>query len=219
MELRQLRYFLALARTPNFTHAAAASHIAQPPFSRQIRQLEEELGTPLINRRSRQLTLTPAGELVRQHASEILARVDHLARDARLLAQAGQRAFRIGLETTILYGRLPELLRELRGANPQLRIELLDMAPDRLAAALTECRIEIAFCRTRTSDPALAQELLREESFFAALPARHPLADAAPAPLLLRDLANETFILFPVGAPPQQRSAPHALLAERGFRP
>lgn len=219
MELRQLRYFLALARTLNFTYAAAESHIAQPPFSRQIRQLEEELGTALINRRSRQLTLTPAGELVRRHASEILARVDRLAHDARLLAQTNQQAFRIGLETTILYGRLPELLRKLREANPHLRFELLEMAPEQQAAALNEGRIEIVFGRTRISDPGLAQVLLREESFFAALPVHHPLAHAAPAPLLLRDLADETFILCPAGAPTHQPSAPRGLLAERGFRP
>ncbi|HEY1944081.1 MAG TPA: LysR family transcriptional regulator [Roseiarcus sp.] len=212
MELRQLRYFLALARTLNFTRAAAESHIAQPPFSRQIRQLEEELGAPLIDRRFRQLRLTPAGELVRQHASEILARVDRMASDARLLEQTGQKAFRIGLETTILYGRLPALLRALREANPHLRIELLEMPPDKQADALNEGRIDIGFGRTRISDAALAQVLLREESFFAALPARHPLADAAPAPLLLRDLANETFIMFPAGTP-------HSLFAARSFRP
>lgn len=219
MELRQLRYFLALTRTLNFTHAAAESNIAQPPFSRQIRQLEEELGTSLIDRRSRQLTLTPAGELVRQQACEILARVDRLAHDAKLFEQKGQKAFRIGLETTILYGRLPALLRALREANPHLRIELLEMAAVKQNAALNEGRIDIGFGRTRISDPALAQVLLREESFFAALPARHPLADAAPAPLQLRDLTNETFIMFPGWGPPQQPSAPQALLAERGFRP
>jgi DNA-binding transcriptional LysR family regulator len=91
MELRQLRCFLALVRTPNFTRAAAEAHMAQPPFSREIRQLEEKLGTPRINRRSRQLTLTPAGELLRQHASEFLARLDRLAHDLRLLAQPGQQ--------------------------------------------------------------------------------------------------------------------------------
>jgi LysR family transcriptional regulator, benzoate and cis,cis-muconate-responsive activator of ben and cat genes len=219
MELRQLRYFLALARTLNFTYAAAESHIAQPPFSRQIKKLEEELGTSLVNRRSRQLTLTPAGELVRRHASEILARVDRLAPDARLLARTSQRAFRIGLETTILYSRLPELLRKLREANPHLQIELLEMAPEQQAAALTEGRIEIAFGRARISDPALAQVLLREESFFAALPVHHPLARAAPAPLSLRDLADETFILCPVGALTHQPSTPRGLLADGEFRP
>ena len=101
MELRQLRYFLALARTLNFTHAAAESHIAQPPLSRQIRALEEELGVPLVNRRSRQLTLTPAGELVQLRASEILARIDRLGQDARRLGKTGRQPVRIGLETII----------------------------------------------------------------------------------------------------------------------
>ena len=219
MELRQLRYFLALARTLNFTYAAAESHIAQPPFSRQIRKLEEELGTSLVNRQSRQLTLTPAGELVQRYASEILARVDRLAPDARLLAQTSQRAFRIGLETTILYGRLPELLRELRETNPQLRFELLEMAAAQQAAALTEGRIEIGFGRERITDPALAQILLREESFFAALPVHHRLAHDAPAPLSLRDLADETFILCPAGAATLHSSTPRGLPADGGFRP
>jgi DNA-binding transcriptional LysR family regulator len=219
MELRQLRYFLALTRTLNFTHAAAESHIAQPPLSRQIKQLEEELGTPLINRQSRRLKLTPTGELVRQHAAEILSRVERLGRDARLLAQTGQTVFRIGLETIILYGRFPELLRELRGANPHLRIELLEMTPDKQAAALKEGQIEIGFGRSRISDSGIAQILLREESFFVALPAHHPLANSSSAALSLRDLANETFILSPASTHSQPAGAPLALLAERGFRP
>jgi LysR family transcriptional regulator, benzoate and cis,cis-muconate-responsive activator of ben and cat genes len=220
MELRQLRYFLALARTLNFTHAAAESHIAQPPFSRQIRALEEELGTPLVIRRSRQLALTPAGELVQQRASEILGRVERIAQDARLLGETGRRqAFRMGLETTILYGRFPELMRELRDANPHLHIDVVEIPDERQVLALKEGRIDVGFGRTRIADPDIAQSNLRQEPLFAALSAHHPLADGAPAPLSLSDLAEQTFILFPAGAPTGHRSSLHALFTERGFRP
>jgi DNA-binding transcriptional LysR family regulator len=177
MELRQLRYFLALARTLNFTHAAAESHIAQPPFSRQIRALEEELGVPLVNRRSRQLTLTPAGELMQQRASEILTRIDRVGHDARLLATMVRRSFRIGLQTIILYGRFPELLRELRGANPHLHIDVVEMHAERQFIALKEGRIDVGFGRTRVMDADIAQVNLRQGPLFAALSARHPLAD------------------------------------------
>jgi LysR family transcriptional regulator, benzoate and cis,cis-muconate-responsive activator of ben and cat genes len=219
MELRQLRYFLALARTLNFTHAAAASHIAQPPFSRQIRALEQELGAPLVNRRSRPLALTPAGELVQQRALEILARVDRIGRDARLLAKTGRRPFRIGLETIMLYGRFAELMRELKGANPQFHIDVVEMPAERQFLALKEGEIDIGFSRTQVTDPDISQVSLRQEPLFAALSALHPLATGAPAPLSLKDLGEQTLILFPAGARAGQPSSLHALFAERGFRP
>jgi LysR family transcriptional regulator, benzoate and cis,cis-muconate-responsive activator of ben and cat genes len=219
MELRQLRYFLALARTLNFTHAAAESHIAQPSFSRQIRALEEELGVPLVNRRSRQLTLTPAGELVQQRASEILTRIDRVGHDARLLATTGRRAFRIGLETIILYGRFPELVRELRGANPHLHIDVVEMHAERQFIALKEGRIDVGFGRMRVTDADIAQVNLRQEPLFAALSAHHPLADGAPAPVALRDLAEQTFIVFPAGAPTDRPSSLHALLRRTWLPP
>lgn len=219
MELRQLRYFLALARTLNFTHAAAESHIAQPPFSRQIRALEEELGVPLVNRRSRQLTLTPAGELVQQRASEILARIDRLGQDARRLGKTGRPPFRMGLETVILYGRFPELMRELRSANPHLQIDVVEMPAEQQSAALKEGRIEIGFGRIRVSDPEIVQVDLRQEPLFVALSAHHPLAAGAPGPLSLRDLAEQTFILFPAGVSPNRPGSLHAMFSERGFQP
>jgi LysR family transcriptional regulator, benzoate and cis,cis-muconate-responsive activator of ben and cat genes len=219
MELRQLRYFLALARTLNFTRAATESHIAQPPLSRQIKHLEEELGVPLIDRRSRQLALTPAGELVQRHALEILARIDRLVHDARALSETGRQTVRIGMETMILYGRFPELWRELRSSDPHLRIEVLEMPLDRQAAALKQGQIDIGCGRSRISDPALAQMIVREEPLFVALPVRHPLAAAAPASLRLRDLAEESVIVFLAGAQPDLPSAFHADFAEKDFRP
>jgi DNA-binding transcriptional LysR family regulator len=219
MELRQLRYFLALARTLNFTHAAAESHIAQPPFSRQIRALEEELGVPLVNRRSRQLTLTPAGELVQLRASEILARIDLLGQDARRLGKTGRQPFRIGLETIILYGRFPELMRELRIANLHLQIDVVEMPAEQQSTALKEGRIEIGFGRIRVRDPDIVQVHLRQEPLFVALSAHHPLAAGAPGPLSLRDLAEQTFILFPTGVSPDRPGSLHAMFSERGFQP
>ena len=219
MELRQLRYFLAFARTLNFTRAAAEVNIAQPPFSRQLRQLETEIGTPLIDRQARPPALTPAGELFRQRAEEILARVELLARDTLSLGKTGQPPVRIGVETTVLYSRFPELLRELRAANPRLHIDLLELAPDGLIASLREGRIDIAFGRMRVVEPDVAQMLVREESLFVALPIGHALAGAAPAPLQLQDLLEQTFIQYPAGEPPHLPSSLQALFATRGFRP
>jgi LysR family transcriptional regulator, benzoate and cis,cis-muconate-responsive activator of ben and cat genes len=219
MEFRQLRYFLSLARTLNFTRAAEELHIAQPPLSRQISQLEGELGTLLIDREARPLRLTPAGELFRERASEILARIDRMLQDTRVLGHTGQLTFRIGLEASMLYGRIPVLLRQLRSANPHRRIDLVEMAHDRQIAALKEGQIEIGFGRVRVSDPALVQVLVREEPLFVALPASHTLAAKAPAPLCLEDLADQTFILFPAGTPRHLPSPLQALFKESGFRP
>lgn len=219
MELRQLRYFLSLANTLNFTRAAAEVNIAQPPFSRQIRQLEAEIGTPLIDREAKPLTLTPAGELFCERAVEILGRVDLLRKDAQTLGRTGQQPVRIGVETTVLYSRFPELLRELREANPGLRIDLVELVPDGLIGNLREGKIDIGFGRMRVAEPDVAQMLVREEPLFVALPVRHSLAEAAPAPLQLRDLLEQTLILYPAGEPPHLPSSLHALFTTRGLRP
>lgn len=215
MELRQLRYFLALARTLNFTRAAAEMHIAQPPLSRQIAQLEEELGVALVDRESRPLRLTPAGELFRDHASEVLGRIARMADDTRRLGQSGQRTLRMGVEAYTLYGRFPALIRQIRAANPQVRVEVREMTAPAQTAALKSGEIDVGISHQQASDPAIEQVVVREDPLSVAIPMDHPLARAAPAPIGLDQLAEETMILFPV----RRARSIRTFLAERGFQP
>lgn len=215
MELRQLRYFLALARTLNFTRAAEEVHIAQPPLSRQIAQLEEELGVALVDRDARPLRLTPAGELFRDHAGEVLGRIERMAADTRRLGQTGQRTFRMGMEAYTLYGRFPALIRQIRAANRQLHIEVREMPASAQAAALKSGEIDVGISHHHGSDPAIEQVVVREDPLTVALPAGHPLARDAPSPISLDQLVEETFILLP----PRRARSVRAFLAERGFEP
>jgi DNA-binding transcriptional LysR family regulator len=219
MELRQLRYFLALARTQNFTRAAAEMHIAQPPLSRQISQLEEELGTLLVDREARPLRLTLAGELFRDSAEEVLGRIDRMKADARRLGQSGQRTFRMGVEAFAVYGRFPQFIRRLRAASPQLRIEIRELAARSQPAAIKAGEIDAGVAHLRVSDPALEQVVVREEPLAVALPAGHRLAKAAPAPIALQELADETFIQFSSLAAAKAAHPTYRFLAEQAFQP
>lgn len=119
----------------------------------------------------------------------------------------------------MLYGRFPKFLRELRRVNPHLHIDVVEMHANQQFIALKEGRIDVGFGRTRVTDADITQVNLRQEPLFLALSVHHPLADGAPAPVTLRDLAEQTFILFPAGTPTDHPSSLHALFAERGFRP
>lgn len=219
MELRQLRYFLSVARTQNFTRAAAELHIAQPPLSRQIAQLEEELGTILIDRDARPLRLTPAGELFRDHAVEVLARIQRMGEETRQLGRTGQRTFRIGMEAFTFYGRFPGMIRSLRAADPRLRIDIRELAAAEQATALKAGEIDIGLANLKILDPEIEQVTVREEALSVALPVDHALAKDGIEPVGLQDLVDETFVLFPAKTGPKATHPIQSFLAQRAFRP
>ncbi|HCK7343194.1 LysR family transcriptional regulator, partial [Pseudomonas aeruginosa] len=173
MELRHLRYFQALARTLNFTRAAEQLHIAQPPLSRQIQQLEEMLGVALLER-GRPLRLTEAGRFFHEQSATLLDQLESICDSTRRIGQGQRQWFGIGFVPSALYGVLPELIRHLRG-DPELELGLLEMTTLQQVEALKSGRIDIGFGRIRIDDPAIRQSVLSEEPLVAALPAGHPL--------------------------------------------
>src|SRR5579864_8155447 len=112
MDLRQLRYFVMLANERNFTRAAERLHIAQPPLSRQIQQLEAELGTELIDRQARPLRLTPMGRLFHEQATQVLGRVDEMRAMMSRAVVSEKRRFVIGFVASTIYASLPALIRQ-----------------------------------------------------------------------------------------------------------
>jgi LysR family transcriptional regulator, benzoate and cis,cis-muconate-responsive activator of ben and cat genes len=184
MNLRQLRYFVAVARERNFTRAAEVLNMAQPPLSRQIQLLEEDLGVELIIRKSRPVKLTEAG------------RVDQMRAATRRVGLNQNSIFSIGFVASTLYGGLPTLLRRLRQHAPELDIQLLEMISVQQIPALKEGRIDIGFGRLRHSDPNIASTVLREERLVAAVPKGTPLA-GGDGPLFMRDLAGQRLIVYP----------------------
>jgi LysR family transcriptional regulator, benzoate and cis,cis-muconate-responsive activator of ben and cat genes len=196
LELRQLRYFAAVARERNFTRAAEMLHIAQPPLSRQIQQLEDELGVTLIERGSRPLQLTDAGRLLFEQATQVLERVEEMKAITQRLHEVVRLRFRIGFVPSVLYGRLPELIRSYRAARPGVELLLLELTTLEQIAALKEGRIDVGYGRIPFDDPAIERTLLRNEKLSVALPAGHSLI-ARVGRLRLDDLAGEPLVVYP----------------------
>lgn len=206
MELRHLRYFQVVAQELNVTRAASRLHIAQPPLSRQIRQLEDELGVPLFDRVGRRLQLTEAGRFLLEQSLQLTQRLEETIESTRRISRNEKRWFGIGFVPSVLYGFLPELIRELRSADSQVEVGLAELITVQQIEALKAGRIDIGFGRIALNDPAIAQRVVMAEPLVAALP-----ASPAPAsePLSADALARYPFILYP--ARPRPSYADHVL--------
>lgn len=218
MDLRQLRYFVAVARERNFTRAAEQLHIAQPPLSRQIQLLEEELGVTLFLRKTRPIRLTDAGRLLYEQALQVLGRVDQMKDATRRVGQNRNRLLSIGFVASTLYGGLPTLVRKLRQSAPDVDIQLLEMLSIQQIPALKEGRIDMGFGRLRHADPGIVSTVLREERLVVALPHDVPLARDA-APLRLAALGGQTLIVYPKEPRPSYADHVLHLLHEADVRP
>jgi LysR family transcriptional regulator, benzoate and cis,cis-muconate-responsive activator of ben and cat genes len=218
VELRHLRYFVAVARERNFTRAAEILHIAQPPLSRQIQQLEDELGLVLIERGSRPLRLSEAGRLFYEQAVQVLERIDEIKALVRRLHDADRDRFSIGFVASTLYGKLPEVIRAYRNARPNVELTLLELTSVEQIAALKEGRIDVGFGRIPLDDPALERKLLRNEKLIAAVPANHPVLTRGKS-LRLEDLAIAPLIVYPKTPRPSYADQVLALFRAAGLKP
>jgi len=196
VELRHLRYFVAVAEERHFGRAAARLHIAQPPLSQQVRRLEAELGEPLLFRTTRRVELSPAGEVLLERSRQILAAVDAALDDARRAARGEYGHLAIGFTGSSTYEMLPSLAaalrRELPGVALDLRGELLTPAQ---VARLVDGTLDLGLLRPPVRERELSTEVLRSEPLIAVLPENHPLAglDAVP----LDRLKEEPFVTYP----------------------
>ena len=199
LELRQLAYFVAVARHLNFTRAAAELHIAQPSLSEQIRRLEQDLGCQLFDRDRRRVRLTRAGETLLPHAQRILAQVR--AAHAELRDQADLRSGRVelgALPTVVLY-RLPALMAELRRRHPGLDVRVYERGTGELLAALDRDAIELAVV-TLPVDPQRFSALpLLTERLLLIMAKQHASAEAAAGRRSLREFADHPFIQYEEG--------------------
>ena len=196
MDLRQLKYFVAVARERNFTRAAEQLHMAQPPLGRQIQLLEEELGVPLLLRNSRPLRLTEAGRFLFEQAVQVLSRVEQMTAETRRLGLNQQGTLSIGFVPSTLYGGVPILLRKLRQQHPKLDIRLVELSSIQQVEALRTGRIDLGFGRIPSNDRAVTRIVLREERLVLAMPSTSPGA-AKPQPMWLSELAEQKLIVYP----------------------
>jgi DNA-binding transcriptional LysR family regulator len=193
MELRQLRYFTAVAAERSFSRAAEKLHVAQPPLSRQVQQLEEELGVRLLNR-ARPMTLTPPGRYFFEQAAQLLQRLEEVRAMTRKLDKERHVRIGVGFVASTLYDALPELLRRFRLTAPEVEIGLVEMTTVEQIAALREGRIDVAFGRLHFDDEGITRKVIREDRLILVLPRLHPLV-AAPGPITLRAMADHPLIL------------------------
>lgn len=216
MELRHLRYFVAVAEERNFNRAAERLHISQPPLSRQIRQLEESLGVDLLVRGSRPLELTRAGQFFYDRSVQFLAQGIELETMTRRIAEA-KRSLTIGFVASTLYGILPRMIRRFRASHPEIALQLREMTTLEQLQRLKEGKIDLGFGRIRYEMPGISRFILRNEPLMAALVADHPLA-GRPS-LTLKELQSEPLLLYPQSPPPNFADQVLALFREASLEP
>lgn len=200
MEIRHLRYFCVLAEQLHFTKAALLLNVAQPALSHQIKQLEDELGTQLVERTNRRVRLTAAGEVFLTRATRILEQVDQAVRETAQVGQGDSGSLVIGVVSTAVCSILPELLRGFRRESPGIAIDIREMEPGEQVDALRKETIDLGLLFLSIQDPALDSVLVSRERLVLALPTGHRRVLAEK--VQLRDLESETFLI------PRQQPVP-----------
>jgi DNA-binding transcriptional LysR family regulator len=234
MELRHLRYFVAVAEELHFGRAAVRLHMAQPPLSQQIRALEDELGARLFARSSRSVRLTAAGEAYLAEARAVLARVEEAGRLARRVHQGEAGELAVGYMNPVMDAVLCRALADFRALRPGVALRLRELPTPAQIEELRAGRLDVAFIRlvdgagqcgpnlksqnskSRSTD-GLATRVVAREPYVLALPEGHPLAALGTVPL--RAAGGEPLILFPRSAMPALHEAMLAALRAAGAEP
>lgn len=209
-----MRYFVAVAEELHFGRAAQRLHMAQSPLSRQILDLERAVGFPLLERTTRRVELTPAGDRFLDRCRSILTMVDKAARtDA-----APERRVRVGFTGSATYEVLPALAERLRLRYPNLQLDLQgEMLTPAQEEGLLTGALDVGILRPPVSDPRLSVHLLRNEPLIAVLPDRHRLANPGQA-VALTDLADEYFVTYPADRRSVLQATVEAACSTAGFR-
>ncbi|HLS32515.1 MAG TPA: LysR substrate-binding domain-containing protein [Brevibacterium sp.] len=217
MELRHLRYFLAVAEERHFGRAAETLHMAQPPLSQQIRQLEAELDTRLFERTTRRVDLTEAGRLLVERATQILADVDSTVTDVAEVGRGAAGVLRIGFSGTATYRLMPEIVRLARHRLPNVRLQVVgEMLTPQMETGLLENRIDAAVLRPPIASPDIRLDEFEQTQLVVALPTDHPLAHER-GPLAASALSGEDLVSYPRGSAVASVAA--EISRQAGFRP
>lgn len=215
MDLRHLKYFLAVAEELNIGRAAARLHISQPPLTRQIKALEEELGVELFVRTPKGVELTQAGEMFKEEAHNIRMLVEAATDRVQRAGEGKLGRLDVGIFGSGIYGVIPELLEAFRAELPGVNIVLHTMTKNEQIDALRQRRITVGFNRMTPPLPDIGRELVTTERVLVALHEAHPLARQAA--VSLRALKNEPLVLFPSMGRPNFIDKVIELCKQQGF--
>lgn len=217
MELRHLEYFRVLAEELHFGRAARRLFIAQPPLSRQIRNLERELGVELFERTNRRVRLTSFGEYFRTEVDQVFERLDEIKNHLNLMKEGAVGQVRLGYVGAVMHSILPAILAEFRRRQPRITTALFELTNEGQVAALRNGGIDIGFIRTPIVVPDLQVKAVYAETFSLVLPNRHPLAGSKTPPL--KKLEAEPFIGFMRECAPPLVDAVTGICLRAGFSP
>jgi len=198
MELRHLRYFVAVAEEEHITRAAARLSIQQPPLSQQIKMLEQELGVELFDRSPRKIRLNSAGKVFLSDARRILAAVHESVQRVRQFELGREGALLIGMTSSaMMHPMAVRILEQFRTTYPLFSLQIEEGANHDMMRQVEEERLDFAFVRTDVQRyPTLTCKTLANESMIVALPGRHPLANDLQTPLKLDDLRSLDLIVY-----------------------
>jgi DNA-binding transcriptional LysR family regulator len=217
MDLRHLRYFIAVAEELSFTRAADRLHIAQPPLSQQIRQLEEELGVTLLHRTKRHVALSAAGQVFLEHAKQILRATEVASVQARRAQRGEIGRLAVGFFEHMSYTLLPPIFRAYRERFPDVEVDVRWFPVIGQADALRRSDVDISFMRPVADFEDITTEALVTEPFVIAVPASHPFA--AEDSLSLTDCAAERFVMYTPHLAPDFHDMILRMCATAGFAP
>jgi LysR family transcriptional regulator, benzoate and cis,cis-muconate-responsive activator of ben and cat genes len=214
MDFRQLNYFIAVAQERHLGRAAEKLCLSQPPLTRQIQALEEELGTALFTRTARGMLLTQAGEALLKDALNLRSMADSAAERARRAGRGQLGRIDIGVYGSAVFGIVPSVLAAFTAAHPEVQLSLSHAPALEHADALRQGRVLAVFERWMPDDPAFASDRVAREPLLLAMPADHRLAGRASVPV--GELREETLIL---GIAPTMAAQAMRLCARHGFEP
>jgi DNA-binding transcriptional LysR family regulator len=218
VELRHIRYFLAVAEERNFTRAAGRLNIAQSPLSQQIRQLEREIGVPLLTRTTRSVSLTYAGEVFYERTRALLADASTAAEDARKAARGELGSLAVGFTGSATYEFLPTLVRAYADRYPEVTLQVhSDMVTPHQTEQLLDGRLSVGILRPPVNAPGIAVETIRHEPVVVILASRHPAT--VQRQIDLADLRDEWFISFPDNPPSTMYTTMRTACETVGFTP
>ncbi len=217
IEIRHLKYFIAVAKELSIGRAAVALNISQPPLTRQIQQLEEDLGAKLFVRSVKGVELTEAGKTLYAEAINILSLVDLASERTRRAAQGLMGRLDVGIFGSGMYDIIPRVLRKFRFAFPEIKIVLHPMTKGEQVEALRQRRINIGFNRLVPKYPDIASRVVMWERLSIVVPATTPLASRAE--ISIAELGDQPFVLFPKVARPNFNDFVTSLCQRHGFVP
>ncbi len=217
MELRHLHYFIAVAEELHFSRAAARLHMAQPPLSQQIRQLEEELGFQLFHRTQRKVELTAAGHIFLAAVRQVLRSLDQAVQKGQQASRGEVGRLAIGFVSSTAYNILPPILQAFHRQTPGVKLELQELTTREQIQAVLSGKLDIGFVRPPVEAAELTATIIFREPLMVALPEFHPLRDRDT--ISIRLLVDEPFIMFPRPVAPGLHDQILSVCLQAGFNP